>query len=93
MVRTQYVQKREEEDKKKFQVENKVKNKVFSSCPNFVFALYTLISPNLQIILKKKNTYLGRSQGGTPILKIAKNMALNPVNGIVTETQKTPFVF
>ena len=30
----------------------------FSSCPNFVCALYTLISPNLQIILKK-NYILG----------------------------------
>ena len=38
---------------KKIQLKKKVKNKFFSSCPSFVFALYTLTSPNLQIILKK----------------------------------------
>ena len=41
---------------KKFQLEKKVKNNFFSSCLNFDFALYILISPNLQIILKKKIT-------------------------------------
>ena len=45
--------------KKKFNWK-KVKNNFFPSCPRFVFALYTLISPNLQMILKKF-TYLGRS--------------------------------
>ena len=33
----------------------KVKNKFFSSYPSFIFALYTFISPNLQIILKKND--------------------------------------
>ena len=40
--------------KKQFELEKKVKTKTFSSCPNFIFGLYNLISPNLQIILKKK---------------------------------------
>ena len=30
-----------------------VRNKKNSSCPNVIFSLYTLISPNLQIILKR----------------------------------------
>ena len=38
---------------KKNSIEKKVKNKRITSCHSFVFALYTLISPNLQIILKK----------------------------------------
>ena len=52
-VWTCYVQKPEEDDKINFELEKKVKNKFFSSYPSFVFALYTLISPNLHIILKK----------------------------------------
>ena len=36
---------------KKIELEKKVKNNFFSSCPNIVFALYT--SSNLYIILKK----------------------------------------
>ena len=54
-VRTYYVQKLEEEDKKEIELEKKVKNKFFSNCPSFIFAPYTLISPNLHIILKKIN--------------------------------------
>ena len=50
------------------------------------------ISPNLHIILKKKITYPSRSQRGTPVLKIEK-MAVNPRNGTLTETQKTPSIF
>ena len=38
---------------KKIQLKKIVKNFKNSSCPGFVFVLYTLISPNLQIILKK----------------------------------------
>ena len=30
------------------------KSSSFSNCPSIVFALYTLISPNLQTVLKKK---------------------------------------
>ena len=43
-----------------------------SSYPSFVFAFYTLVSPSLQIILKKKITYPSRSQRGAPFLKIEK---------------------
>ena len=39
--------------KKKIQLENKV-NFFFSNCSNFVLAHYILVSPNLQIILKKE---------------------------------------
>ena len=39
--------------KKIFQLEKKIYNKKNSSYPNFVFALYTLIFQNFQIILKK----------------------------------------
>ena len=42
------------EEGKKIQLKKKVKNKFFSSCHSFIFELYTLISPNLLIILKKK---------------------------------------
>ena len=55
---------------KKFQLEKKVKNKFFFSCLSFVFVLYTLISPNLQIILKKKFTYPNRFQRVELVLKI-----------------------
>ena len=41
---------------KKYQLEIKVKNKFFSSCLSFVFVFYTLLSPNLQIVLEK-NSY------------------------------------
>ena len=52
-VRTYYVQKPDEEDKKKFELKNKSKIIFFSRCPSFVFVFGTLISPNLHIILKK----------------------------------------
>ena len=52
-----------------FQLKQKVKNKFFSCNPKFIFALFTLISPNLQVILKKF-TYLDRPQRIEPILKI-----------------------
>ena len=52
LVMTYNVKKSEEEDKKNFELEKKSKF-FFSSCPNFVFTPYTLISPNLHIILKK----------------------------------------
>ena len=55
-VSTYYVQKPEKEHRNNFELENKVKNKYFSNCLSFVFAPYTLISPNLHIILKK--TYI-----------------------------------
>ena len=42
------------EKTKKTELEKKFKNKIFSTCPSFVFAPYTLISPNLHIILKSK---------------------------------------
>ena len=61
---------------KKNQLEKKVKNKFFSSCPSFDFALASLISPTLQITLKKKTTYQRRSQRGALILKIAKNLGI-----------------
>ena len=60
-VKTHYVQKPEEEDKEKFELKKKIKNKFFSSYPSFVFALYTLISPNLHVILRKNITYPSRS--------------------------------
>ena len=41
------------EKTKKNSIGKKVQNQFFSSCPNFVFAFYTLVSPNLQIFLKK----------------------------------------
>ena len=44
----------DKEDKNNFQFENKVNNIYFSSYPSFVFSLYTLISPSLQIILEEK---------------------------------------
>ena len=77
---------------KKFESEKKVKNKKISSCSSFVFAPYNFISPNLQIIFLKKNTYPGRSQRGGPILKIAKKLVVNPRKGTLTETPKTLFV-
>ena len=40
--------------KKKSQLEKKVKNNFFSSCSSYFFALFILISPDLQLILKKK---------------------------------------
>ena len=54
---------------KNFDWKKKSFNFIFSSCPSFAFALYTLISPNLQIILKKI-TYPDRSKGSGPLLKI-----------------------
>ena len=39
---------------------------------------------------EKKITYLGRSQRGAPILKIEKNLVVNPRNGTLTKIQKTP---
>ena len=53
--------------RKKFELGKKVKNLKNSSCTSFIFTPYTLISPNLHMILKKI-TYLGRSQRGTPVL-------------------------
>ena len=53
---------------KQIQLEKKVKIKKKISCPNFVFALYNLIYLNLQIIFKKKITYLDRSQRVKSIL-------------------------
>ena len=47
-----------EKKTKKFQLEKKVKNEKNSSCLNFDFVLYILISPNLQIILKKNNLHI-----------------------------------
>ena len=41
---------------KKFLIGKKFKNNFFSGSLNFIFALYALISPNLQIILKKNYT-------------------------------------
>ena len=70
LVRTYYVQKLEKEDQKSFNWK-KVKNIYFSSCPNFVFARYSLISSNLHIILKKI-TYMSRCQRGTSVFKIEK---------------------
>ena len=52
LVRTYYFYKPEGEDLKKFELEKKVKNK------KIVYAPYTLISPNLHIILKKN--YIAR---------------------------------
>ena len=49
---------------KKIELEKKDKNIFFSSSLCFVFALYTLMSPNLQIILKKKIIYPSRSKRG-----------------------------
>ena len=40
-VKTYYVQKSKEDNKKKFQLKKEVKNNFFSSCPSFVFVLYT----------------------------------------------------
>ena len=62
-VKTYY----EEEDQKKFELEKIVKNEIFSSCSNFVFASYTPIFPNICMILKKI-TYPSRSQKGAPFL-------------------------
>ena len=42
---------------------------IFSSCPSFVFVLYTLVSPNLQIILKFF-TDRGKFQRGGLVLQI-----------------------
>ena len=67
--------------KKKF---NWKKNQsLFFGCPSFVFALYILISPNLQILLEKI-TYQGRSQRGAIFLKIARNLIENPRNWTMT---------
>ena len=52
-IKTFYVQKSKEEDKKKFELGKKVKNNYFSSCSSFAFVSYTLLSPNLHIILNK----------------------------------------
>ena len=56
---------------KKIQLEKEVKF-FFPSYSNFVFAHYTLISPNLQTILKKRITYLGKSQRVLKIIKYQK---------------------
>ena len=78
---------------KNFELGKSVKNNFFCSCLSLIFAPYTLISPNLHIILKKdKITYLGRSQKGALVLKIATYLAINPRNGTLTKTQKTPSV-
>ena len=69
----------------------KKKSKKNSSCPSFIFALYTFISPSLQIILKKF-TYLGRSQRVEPILRILKKLGVKPRNGTLTKTRKTTIV-
>ena len=37
MVKTHYVQKRQEEDKKKMYMEKKVRNKFLSRCPTIIF--------------------------------------------------------
>ena len=55
--------------KKYFKLEKKVKNNFFSSYPSFIFAPYTLISPNIHIILKKKIMYPDRSQRGALVIK------------------------
>ena len=47
----------------------KKSNIIFLNCSSFVFALYTLISPNLKIMLNFF-LYQGRSQRVEPILKI-----------------------
>ena len=90
-VKTCYVQKPEEKDKKIYELEKRSNFFKKSSYSSFVFAPYTLISPNLHIIFFK-NTYLGRSQRGALIFKIAKSLAINPRNGTLTETQKTSYV-
>ena len=64
----------------------------FSSYLNFVFALYTLISPNVQIILEKKFTYPSRSQRIEPILKISKKLVVNSFHETLVKTQKAPYV-
>ena len=76
---------------KKFEVEIYVKNKFFSKCQNFFFALYILISPNLHIILKKNciSRWISKRRSSP---KKEKNLAVNPRNGTLTETQKPPYV-
>ena len=44
--------------KTNFELEKKVKNKFFSSCPSFIFASYTFISPNLRMIFFKLHTWV-----------------------------------
>ena len=63
-----------------FQLKEEVKDNTFSSCPNFVFALYTLISPNLKIIFKKI-TNPGETLRDTPCPKITKSLPANSKMG------------
>ena len=77
---------------KKISIEKKLKNQFFSSCPSFIFALYTLISLSVQIILKKNFTYPDRSQKVESILRISKKLDVNSRNGTLTKTQKTPSI-
>ena len=77
----------EDEDKKIINWKKKVKNLKNFSYSSFVFAFYTLISPNLQIIFFKLRTR-GRFQKSAPILKISKKLDVNSRNGTLIKTQK-----
>ena len=62
--------------RKKNSFGKKSQMKILCSCSNFVYALYILISSNLQIILKK-TIYSSRLQRVEPILKTSKNLVVN----------------
>ena len=76
---------------KKFNWKKSQEIMFFLLAPILFFALYTLISSNLQIILKKN--YISKLiSKRRPSPKIAKNLVVNSRNGTLTKIQKTPSV-
>ena len=64
----------------------------FPSCHNFVFVLYTLISPTLQIILEKI-IYAHESQKVELVLKVWKKLAFKSFYKTLFKTHKTQSIF
>ena len=90
-VRTYYVQNREEEDKKEFELKKNVKNKFFIAALVLFLPLCPYISKSTYNF-EKNITHPSRSVRGAPVLKKENNLAVNPRNGTLTKTQKTTSV-
>ena len=75
--------------KKKKKINWKKMSKIifFASYLNFVFALYTLISPNLQKNLKKIFIYPTRFQRVELVLRISKKLAVISFHETLIKTQ------
>ena len=87
-VKTYYVHKPKDEGKKNFDWKKNLKIELFLAAPVAFFPFTPLY---LQIY--KFVSCPGRSQRGTSILKISKNLAINLFHGTLTETcNLTPFV-